>query len=582
MKRVPLDGQFGKLRVGHLETSLVGILVQLGTDAEPCFGGRAADQIDHDLAADQGTSAPVVGDVAEHPMFDLVPLAGSGGKVTDLDREAEVIGQLLHLAFPQADPIAVAAATIRRDQQAAGMRIAGMAHFFPPAPDAFNREFGGVVIDPNADPPLIGCDIVDAIGRDLAEVRIKEIIDANVLGLSLGLPFLAAVLESADQFLLPGVDRNHRIASRLVLRRPVSDMVELGVPVRMLAAFPGLAGRLQTVAKVRQKVPDTPPADLMALRGQFLGKPRRALARPAQRRLRVTAGGRLNQGIKVAQKRRILVGQFLAPAPFGTDATLAGGTGSRGRGRGLRRRRSQFFQTGMDRRARQADGLRHGAHATSSQGAGLNSSPQTQRGFVQPSRQSPILVLDRPYITHTRKVGDHPECSSYFCRGPKAQPAFRFYSLWDKICRSDVLHEAYRRCRQNAGAPGCDGETFEAIEARGLDLWLEELQRELRTGTYRPQPLLRVWIAKSSGNGQRPLGIPALRDRVTQAATLLILGPIFETDLLPNQYGFRSGLDAKMAIRRACWHIRDHGRHDVADVDLSDYFSSIPHGPLMR
>jgi RNA-directed DNA polymerase len=90
----------------------------------------------------------------------------------------------------------------------------------------------------------------------------------------------------------------------------------------------------------------------------------------------------------------------------------------------------------------------------------------------------------------------------------KAEPAFRFYSLWDKICRSDVLHEAYRRCRQNAGAPGCDGETFEAIEARGLDRWLEELQKELRTGTYRPQPLLRVWIAKSSGNGQRPLGIP--------------------------------------------------------------------------
>src|SRR5690242_19871308 len=205
MKRVPLEGQFGKLCVRHLETSFVGILVQLGTDVEPCFGGRAADQIDHDLAADQGTSAPVVGDVAEHPMFDLVPLAGSRWKVTDLDREAEVIGQLLHLAFPQADPIAVAAATIRRNQQAAGMGIAGLAHFFPPAPDAFDREFGGVVIDPNADPPLIGCDIVDAIGRDLAEVRIKEIMDANVLGLSLGLPLLAAVLESADQCLFVDV-----------------------------------------------------------------------------------------------------------------------------------------------------------------------------------------------------------------------------------------------------------------------------------------------------------------------------------------------------------------------------------------
>src|SRR3954467_1665965 len=150
-------------------------------------------------------------------MFDRVPLAGSGWKVTDLDLDAELIGQLLQLAFPHADPIPVGAATIRRNQHAAGLGIAWMTHFFPPAPDAFDGEFGRVVIDPNADPTLIGCDIVDAVGCDLAELRINEIIDANFLGFARGLPFLAAVLESADQFLLPGIDRNHRIASRLVL-----------------------------------------------------------------------------------------------------------------------------------------------------------------------------------------------------------------------------------------------------------------------------------------------------------------------------------------------------------------------------
>src|SRR3954469_20382088 len=249
MKLVPLEGQFSKLFVRHLEPSFVGILVQLGPNVEPCFGGRAADQIDHDLAADQGASAPVVGDVAEHPMLDRVPLAGSGWKVTDLDLDAELIGQLLQLAFPQAIP--VAAATIRRNQHAAGLGIAWMTHFFPPAPDAFDGEFGGVVIDPNADPTLIGGDIVDAVGRDLAEVRINEIIDANFLRLSFWLPFLATVLEIADQFLLLGVDGNHRITSRLVLRRRASDMGELGVPVRM--AFPGLAGRLETVAKCARR-----------------------------------------------------------------------------------------------------------------------------------------------------------------------------------------------------------------------------------------------------------------------------------------------------------------------------------------
>ena len=163
----------------------------------------------------------------------------------------------------------------------------------------------------------------------------------------------------------------------------------------------------------------------------------------------------------------------------------------------------------------------------------------------------------------------------------KAEPASRFYSLWDKVFRPDVLYVSYRRCRSNAGAAGCDGETFAAIEAQGMERWLEELGAEMRSGEYRPRPLLRVWIPKSNG-GQRPLGIPTIRDRVAQMAVLLVLGPIFETDLLSNQYGFRPGLDAKMAIRRAYWHVSDYGRTEVADVDLSDYFTSIPHGPLMR
>ena len=115
----------------------------------------------------------------------------------------------------------------------------------------------------------------------------------------------------------------------------------------------------------------------------------------------------------------------------------------------------------------------------------------------------------------------------------KAEPAFRFYALWDKVCRVDVLEEAYRACRRNGGAPGCDGITFDQTAAQGLERWLEELRQELRAGGYRPQPLLRVWIPKSNG-GQRPLGIPCIRDRVVEMAVLLVLGPIFEADLLGN------------------------------------------------
>lgn len=163
----------------------------------------------------------------------------------------------------------------------------------------------------------------------------------------------------------------------------------------------------------------------------------------------------------------------------------------------------------------------------------------------------------------------------------KTEPAFRFYSLWDKVCRRDVLAYAYQRCRANGGAPGCDGVRFEAIERQGLDGWLEMLQEELRSKRYAPQPLLRVWIPKSNG-GQRPLGIPTIRDRVAQMAVLLVVGPIFEADLLPQQYGFRPGLDAKMAVRTAYFSITKRGRREVVDADLSDYFSSIPHGDLMR
>jgi group II intron reverse transcriptase/maturase len=163
----------------------------------------------------------------------------------------------------------------------------------------------------------------------------------------------------------------------------------------------------------------------------------------------------------------------------------------------------------------------------------------------------------------------------------KEEPTTRFYSLWDKVCRDDILAAAYWRCRANRGAPGTDGERFEHIEERGLGEWLGRLQQELRAKTYRPRPLLRVWIPKANG-GERPLGIPCIRDRVAQMAVLLVIGPIFEVDMFPWQYGFRTGVDAKMALRRTHFGIADRGAREVIDADLSDYFNTIPHGDLMR
>lgn len=163
----------------------------------------------------------------------------------------------------------------------------------------------------------------------------------------------------------------------------------------------------------------------------------------------------------------------------------------------------------------------------------------------------------------------------------KSEPSYRFYSLWDKIYRQDVLLEAYRRCRRNGGRGGVDGETFAWIESAGEEAWLGNLEQELRSKRYRSQPLLRVWIPKSSG-GERPLSIPTIRDRVVQMAVHLVLSPIFEADFPRCQYGFRPRLDAKMAIRQVFFHAKRHGRSEVVDADLTDYFHEIPHGDLLR
>ena len=152
----------------------------------------------------------------------------------------------------------------------------------------------------------------------------------------------------------------------------------------------------------------------------------------------------------------------------------------------------------------------------------------------------------------------------------KTESGYRFYALWDKVWRDDVLKEAWDRCRANGGSPGVDGERFADIKSQGVDAWLGNLSEELRTKRYRPQPLLRTWIPKASG-GERPLGIPTIRDRVVQSAMVIAIGPIFEADLLPQQYGFRPKLGAKLAVRRVYYHVTQYGKRDVVDADLSDY-----------
>jgi len=162
----------------------------------------------------------------------------------------------------------------------------------------------------------------------------------------------------------------------------------------------------------------------------------------------------------------------------------------------------------------------------------------------------------------------------------KAAPAFRFHQLYDKIHREDILVHAYALARANGGAPGVDGVSFERVEAAGLEGWLAGIRKDLVEKTYRPQPVRRVMIPKPGG-GERPLGIPTIRDRVVQTAAKLVLEPIFEADLDPAAHGYRPGRSGADAIK-AVHALLCRGYTDVVDADLSKYFDTIPHQELMR
>ena len=162
----------------------------------------------------------------------------------------------------------------------------------------------------------------------------------------------------------------------------------------------------------------------------------------------------------------------------------------------------------------------------------------------------------------------------------KREAGYRFYALYDKIYREDILAHAYAQCRSNKGAPGVDGQDFSDVEAYGLERWLGELAIALKEESYRPDPIRRVFIPKPNGK-LRPLGISTLRDRVCMTAAMLVLDPIFEADLPSEQYAYRVGRNAQQAVIDAEETLYE-GHLDVVDADLADYFGSIPHADLMR
>jgi len=180
-----------------------------------------------------------------------------------------------------------------------------------------------------------------------------------------------------------------------------------------------------------------------------------------------------------------------------------------------------------------------------------------------------------------RKPGDKvQQLQRRLCVAAKRSPERRFHALYDRIYRSDVLWEAWKRVRRNKGAAGVDSQTLADIEQYGVERFLEELQFELRAGEYRPKAVLRRHIPKASG-GRRPLGIPTVRDRVVQMATKLVVEPIFEADFRPCSYGFRPQRGATQALERLR-ELGAKGGNHVLDADIENYFGSIDHDKLMK
>ena len=392
MKRISLDRQGGQLFVGHLNPGFVSVLVEAGPDFQALPGRGSGDQVHHHFPADQGTPSPVGRDVAEHPVLDLVPVARSRWKVAHLDRKGEIVGQFLDLPAPQADAVSVASSPVGGDQQPTGRGIDRMPHLAPPSPNALHGKFGGVVVDADIDPSGIGRQVVDPVGGDLSQIRIDEVVDADLFGASFRLPFPARILEVSDEFLLFRVDGDDGIAGPLVVHDRPGDVLELSVPAGMRASFPGLAHRLKAVPHLLQESVDRSLADGMAFPFQFFGQSGGAFAGPAERRHRIAPRDGIDEGIKIPQKRVVLFDQFLAPASRCPDPSDRSYFGLFRNALDLSGRK--FRQSGINGRPGKPDGPGHRAHTPVPQASGFHRRPETEGGFVQNPGERPVFLGD--------------------------------------------------------------------------------------------------------------------------------------------------------------------------------------------
>ncbi len=315
MKCVGYQTQLGHFVIGDFPSGFVSGGIEGGSDLEPLVNTGMGNEINNCRTTDEGASPPVLGDEGEHAVFDLVPLARTGRKVTNMDGHSERIRELLELNLPKAGTVAITAPTVSRDEEFPRVRIARSPHLFPPASDGRSRKGGGIMRDPDTDPPFVCCQIIDAIGNHFPELRISEIMEVHLFGLSFRSPLLPWILEMPNQFFLFGIYRDHWLMASLKGLDGFVDVPKLGVSIRMSRTLSCFPIRLETVSLFVEEDTDGPLTHAVPLAGQLLRQVGGTLARPPKWRFRITAGGGFDEVIQGGQQGAIRFGEFLSPPP---------------------------------------------------------------------------------------------------------------------------------------------------------------------------------------------------------------------------------------------------------------------------
>jgi len=314
VKVVWLESECCQFRVGDLYASRIRSTIKFGSDLQACPCRCVGDQIEDDFVTDQWSTSPILGNVREHPVLDLVPLAGAWREVGYMNWQAQADRQGLQRYLPQAAPAAVASSAIGCDHQRACIGIALDAHLVPPPPDSLNRELRGVVIDTHADPAFVATHVEHAVRDDFAQLGVREVMDVDSFRFALALPLSPVVLVRAYEFLLLRVHRDHRLRAPLHALDLRVDELKLRIAVRVRRSLQGLAVTLQAVASKVQKMRHRPCADRVTLQRQLFSEIARALASPTQRGLWIASGERRHQTIQLCAQLRIRLAQALATA----------------------------------------------------------------------------------------------------------------------------------------------------------------------------------------------------------------------------------------------------------------------------